>query len=191
MMRGMSAHLEERLRLLERRSLRQSRMLLAITCGAVGILLAAAGYGCRDTASADVVTAKAFRLVGEKDAVLGRFEIDRHGGPEFELRDRAGKTRIRLRIDRGAEPIISVHDDKGTPRATVAVDGAGNPHVILNDKGRKPRWHAAVSPRGAPSLVFIHLDGRMPAGIGIHADGKPWILGASPQGRDNGKGKGR
>ena len=188
MMRRMNVDLEERVRLLERRSLRQSRALLATTCAAVAILLAAAKDAPRDPAGPDLVTAKAFQLVGGKDTVLGHFAIDRHGHPELELRDRAGKPRIRLRIDRGREPIVSVHDDKGTPRATLAVDEVGNPHVILSDKGRKPRWHAAVSPRGAPSLVFVHVDGRMPAGIGIHADGKPWILGASTK-QEDGKGR--
>jgi hypothetical protein len=163
-----------RLDRLERRCRRLRGAMLAV----LGLGIAVPLLAWRST-DPKVVQAERFELVNADGKLLAEWKIDQSGLPFFELRDANEKPRFRMKIGRGGtEPIFSMHDAEGMQRSSFAIDGPGNPHLVLQDNGQKPRLHMAVSSAGAPSLVFIHADGTMPAGLGIHANGKRWELPA-------------
>jgi hypothetical protein len=82
------------------------------------------------------------------------------------------------------DPVVLVVDEEQQNRVALAYDG--NPHVMLSQKGGKPAVHLAVNPQGAGSLLFTHTDGNHNAGIGIHADGRAWLIQHDPTGGDKG-----
>jgi hypothetical protein len=119
--------------------------------------------------------ADCFALVDDQGKTRAEFKLQADGSPGLFLHNSEGKTRIKVAINKDQESLLILADHEGNTRLGMASDSSGVPHLILSDKFQKPRAHMAVSQRGAPGLLFIHEDGEMPAGIGIHADGKPWL----------------
>jgi len=162
-----------RVRALER-SLRRARAgLLAVGAGLLALTLAAAHPRRR----AEPLTATEFRLVDEKGELRGSFGLEGGQHPTLVLLDAEGRKRWQALL-KDDEVYTYLRDANGHGRITHAVDKGTHPHFLMHDKGNKPRLHAAIADSGAPSLVFIHVDGTMPAGLGVHADGRPWALPA-------------
>ncbi len=126
-----------------------------------------------------VVKAQGFVLEDEQGKPRSSWIMDKKG-PRLQFFAEDGKKRMSLYLmeDGKNGPIFSVYDDSEMLRAAMTVDISGNPHFLLSDPGQKPRLHMAVSRTGAPSMVLIHKDGQMPAGIGVHANGQPWYRGS-------------
>lgn len=125
----------------------------------------------------DTLQVHKLEITDDQGAVVAHFGINEDGRPELLLRDPQKRKRLLLQITKKyEEPALFIRDDEEMNRLTLIVDAAGNPHVVLGEKGQKPRAQLTVSERGAPSLSFRHRDGGLYAGIGLHADGKPWII---------------
>ena len=122
--------------------------------------------------------ARQFVLTDLKGAERATLSTDKNGAPRFVLRDEAGKKRIEIGV-RNGDPIVVVCDGAEHHRVGIGVDGGDNPHLILNDSGQKPRLQLTVNGLGAPAILMTHEDGTHPAGLGIHADGKPWLRPAA------------
>jgi hypothetical protein len=133
--------------------------------------------------AAETLRAKGFVLVD--DAGKPRAELAMvKGHPSLALLDVDGTRRAHLSLLDGTQPSLMITDDKGANRISFMVDAMGHPHLLMADPGQKPRVHMAVSERGAGSLMFIHLDGTMPAGIGLHADGRAWVRSGADAAKD-------
>lgn len=169
----MPAHfdLASRVHVLER-SLRRARIAGALGGAALlAAVLVAAGFG----PTREPVTATEFRLVDEAGTLRGSFALDDGTHPTLSILDDKGRKRWQVLL-KDEEVYTYMRDSEGHGRITHAIDRANHPHFLMHDKGNKPRIHAAVADSGAPSLLFIHLDGTMPAGMGVHADGRAWSL---------------
>lgn len=125
----------------------------------------------------DTLQVHKLEITDEKGDVVAHFGMNEEGRPELLLRDPQKRKRVLLQIAKKyEEPALFIRDEEEMNRLTLIVDAAGNPHVVLSEKGQKPRAQLTVSERGAPSLSFRHRDGGLYGGIGLHADGKPWII---------------
>ena len=126
--------------------------------------------------------ARSFVLVNPKGNERATLSTDKNGAPRFVLRDEADKKRIEIGV-RNGEPILVACDATEHHRIGIGVDGGDNPHLILNDPNQKPRLQLSVNAFGAPAILMTHEDGTHPAGLGIHADGRPWLrpAGAASQ----------
>ncbi len=164
------SELAVRLSVIER-SLRGAHTCLALgaVCMVAALLVAAR------PAQADAVTATAFRLVDDKGNLRGSFLLEDNERPSLAILDSEGRKRWQVLL-KDEEVFTYLRDREGHGRITHAVDRANHPHILVHDKGNKPRIHMAVADSGAPSLIFIHQDGTMPAGVGVHADGRGWLL---------------
>lgn len=154
------------------RSLRRAR--LACLAGGAS-LLAVALIAARPHPGADPVTASEFRLVDAKGDLRGTFALEGGEHPTLAILDPEGRKRWQVLL-KDNEVYSYMRDGEGHGRITHAIDRANHPHFLVHDKGNKPRIHMAVADSGAPSLIFIHQDGTMPSGLGVHADGRPWVL---------------
>jgi hypothetical protein len=173
----MSLHPDLAVRVLAlERSVRRTRALLAVAGVA---LLAVTLLAARPGPSRDPISATEFRLVDGKGELRGTFALDDGEHPTLMLLDRQGRKRWQALL-KDDEVYTYMRDAEGHGRITHAIDRARHPHFLMHDKGNKPRLHAAVADSGAPSVLFIHVDGTMPAGMGVHADGRGWSLPAKP-----------
>lgn len=161
------------MRALETSARRQRRVAIGATVVLGGALLLS--FRAQDRAEpAAESRARHFVLVDAKGNERATLSTDKNGAPRFVLRDEAGKKRIEIGV-RNGEPIVVACDGQERHRIGIAVDGGDNPHLVLNDSGQKPRLQLAVNAFGAPALLMTHEDGTHPAGLGIHADGRPWL----------------
>lgn len=153
------------------RAQRRSRLLVTGLCLALASLVT---LGAGRPSAADPVRASAFELVDEKGVVRGSFMLEDKQHPSLAILDAQGRKRWQILL-KDDELFSYMRDNEGRGRITHAIDRANHPHFLLHDKGNKPRIHAAIADSGAPSMMFIHQDGTMPAGLGIHADGRGWM----------------
>lgn len=161
---------ERRLAALERRQ----RRLEAVGATLL-ILLASAllGFTCAQDAKPEEVQARSFRLVDGTGKVRGEWTLREDGNPSFALLDADQRKRYEIVLKGDEQLFVRMRDRKDVARITHIVDG-DHAHLLLTDRHQKPRVQMAVARSGAPSLVFIHKDGQMPAGLGIHANGEAW-----------------
>ena len=184
---------------------RQNRRLRRTMTAALGALLVVplAAFAVRAPQQPGPVKASRFELVDQNGKVRGelgfseklqpqlllkdgvekevaQLGVDDYGSPQFLLMDSKYIKRVKLAINKDTETLAILADKNGYSRISMAVDGGEHPHFLMHDKGQKPRIQMAVADSGAPSLVFIHVDGMMSAGLGIHENGRPWVRPEHP-----------
>ena len=128
----------------------------------------------QERAQAAEQRAPAFVLVDAKGGERATLRLAKDDSPRLCFLDGNGKTRIEIGL-KGTEPVVILKDGNEQHRAGIAIDTSNQPHLILSDEKQKPRLHLSVSKEGAPALLMIHADGNQAAGLGIHADGRPWL----------------
>ncbi len=167
------AFLQKRIRSLEIRA-RRSRFVLLSLFAFLSLSLLISWQESKPAPKR--MRASSFELVDAKGRVRGKWSFEKNRDPSFVLLDAKGRKRFEATLVDDDEVYLKMRDRKGHGRLTEVVDRAGNPQILLHDPGNKPRLQMAVAPTGASSLIFITADGEMPAGIGAHADGEPWLL---------------
>ncbi len=161
------AVLSRRVAQLERRGRRTTLALVGMLgLGALGATVVAPRV--------EVVQAERFEVVDQEGEVRGSFGVDDVGSPRLSMKDAAGKERVAAYL-KGQETYLVLRDAKGLTRIGLSIDSGPHPHVVLTDKDQKPRAHLVLGDSGHGSLIFVHEDGRMPAGLGADRDGKPWL----------------
>lgn len=111
---------------------------------------------------------------GEERLVLG---LDEKNQPRIEMRDAAQKPRFVTQM-RNDEVLMMLKDGAGETRLGLAVDSGKHPHVTMTDGEKRLRLHATINHEGAPSVLLRRADGSIGAGLGVHADGRPWQVPA-------------
>jgi len=155
---------------------RQNRRLASRIASVLGLLSVSVFLACAvQSERSSVSKASAFQLVDEDGKVRGEWKLTDEGDPSFTLLDDEKRKRYEILLKRDEAVFVRMRDRNDLTRITQIVDETNHPHILLTDVSQKLRLQMAVAGSGAPSLVFFHADGQAPAGIGIHADGRPWL----------------
>ena len=162
--------LERRFAALERNHRRWLACCSAIMVASLAAVLVAFAHPLEEP---ETVRASRFELVDKDGVVRGEWNVGERGEPSFRLLDAASQSRYEVMLKQRDQVVVRMRDDKDHARLSWILD-RGTPHMLMTDVDQKPRVQMAVALSGAPSLVFIHKDGQMSAGVGIHADGEPW-----------------
>ncbi|MCC6673202.1 MAG: hypothetical protein IT458_19205 [Planctomycetes bacterium] len=147
--------------------------------GLLGLLFLAGWVGAEQGRDVqDVIRSRRFELLDGDGKVRARLGPGERGETELVVLDPTGRVRTRMGLNAQQESVLSLHDAEGKTRLALVIDEGSSTQLLLLDPGQKPRLHLAVSQRGAPGILFVHSDGTMPAGLGVHADGRAWALPA-------------
>ncbi len=138
--------------------------LVCILLVAVPVVLVACGAAKNPVA--DVIEARAFRLLDKEGQLRGEFCFRVLGGPELCLLDEQGKTRAGLGlldVMRGT-PGLTFFDEAGKPRAMLVVL-LGRPYLTLHDEAGKHRATLGLV-EGKPTLELWDEAGQSRAVLG-------------------------
>lgn len=171
--------LTERLAELERRCARARRLAAGSLLVALALpTLAFLPQSAQSTPRNDVIQAHGYEVVNADGKVRARLALDASGSPELRMFDSRDRARIRVGIHKDSEPLITLIDEQDKNRLSMVY--SGDPHFVLSQPGGKPTVHMTTASTGAASLLFTHVDGHHNAGIGIHADGRGFLIQETP-----------
>lgn len=171
------SQLTARLAELEQRCARARRLAAASLIAALALPTLA--FLPQDAArKPEIVQAHGYEVVNTDGKVRARLALDTTGSAELRLFDSRDKARVRIGIHKDTEPIINLIDEQNHNRLSLVL--SGDPHFVLSRPGGKPIVHMTTATTGAASLLFTHIDGHYNAGIGIHADGKGFLIQEPP-----------
>lgn len=161
--------------------LASSAISVAVTLGAVALVLPAGSHAAPDDQVTPMVRTRGLELVDERGVMRGALKVV-EGSAVFALSDQDGIQTLGMTVDRNDAEFVMGHSNEGYAHAKIVLVRGGQPtFFVRDDQGAGAA--IGVADDGTVGYVAVDRAGQMRSAMGIGADGSPTIGLMGPTGQ--------